>query len=735
MLGATPNTRGDRRRRFAKACDSCRTKKLRCDGVRPICTRCQDRAIACDYADVHKPTTPRQRRSAHPPPQTPGRTPNDQHTGEGVARDGSDLRSHVQFSVDAPAEPAAFNADPSPSETSDERVVPTHPQVSAPRAVDPTNERTATPKDYSINQDTILRETEDTRYFGPSSGVSLMTVSETFGSSQETAQSSTRSSTREGSWSIWTHPTLENVFEKRTFRPLPPWTEAFSLVKEFFDEEYPAFPCFHPPNFMILLGQQYTPGFSSSPAWRVSFNAVLAIAQRRRFERSPSSAEDADAAWGYAANALGAVLDVLMRNTQLLSVQALLSIAWFFKGTPNPQPSFMLAASALRLAHSIGLHKTSRHSSSRNADYDVRARVFWIAFSLDRELCFRTGRPPAQDFNDFQVDYPENFPDDDSETITTANGFKLRICEALSRLAVVQSGVYHKLYSSQVPTTEPNHVAACIQPLDDQLNQWCTSLMPAFNPEQPPKLGEHASLIRLYYSYYSCAIGIHRAHGSDYWTPLKVPAVPVLGSVVTASINKCIKAARSIAEMVESIPISWKSLAWDVSSLNANAAVILSANIMRQPDHAHAGNDLRAIAGTIRLLSLLDEENPRTYVGRIRRVCEELFRVAQISSQPFQRGQDPSFQQRIDRSETVQVTDHDQGGFPPMESTADSARSRRQPVPPTQIQVGEPAMGPDIGIYGFGYDDWAQPTQATLDPFLAQLSSEMLSDGAFMPFF
>ncbi|BDD62685.1 hypothetical protein MAP00_007646 [Monascus purpureus] len=59
----------DRRRRFAKACDPCRRRKVRCSGVRPVCARCSRLAITCVYADVDKPPA-RKRRSARQPAAT-----------------------------------------------------------------------------------------------------------------------------------------------------------------------------------------------------------------------------------------------------------------------------------------------------------------------------------------------------------------------------------------------------------------------------------------------------------------------------------------------------------------------------------------------------------------------------------------------------------------------------------------------------------------------------------------
>lgn len=373
-----------------------------------------------------------------------------------------------------------------------------------------------------------------------------------------------QSSLQEGSWSTWTHQSLQNVLERRVCRPLPPWTEAFSLVKEFFDDEHKGFPCFHPPTFMTLFGQQYSSAssVSSSPAWWVSLNAVLAIAQRRRMEKSDRHSQKDDAAWGYAANAMGAVLDVLMRNTQLISVQALLSIAWFMKGTPNPQPSFMLVASALRLAQSIGLHKGHCDSSIDPTEQSVRDKVFWIAFSLDRELCLRTGRPPAQDLDDFEVDTPQTSPDDDSEKLSLMKGSTMPIFESIARLSLVQSRIYQKLYSTRQTTGQSDFGTDCIPELNNQLKEWCSALSPSFDPEQPPGLGEDAALIRLFYSYYNCVIATHRTHCREYWMPLKVPIAPTLSISRATSIQRCLKAARAIAQLDHAVPRTWKSFTW-----------------------------------------------------------------------------------------------------------------------------------------------------------------------------
>ncbi|KAF4264210.1 hypothetical protein CNMCM8812_003681 [Aspergillus fumigatus] len=38
-----------KRRRVALACDVCRTRKSRCDGIRPQCSMCKDLGFECAY--------------------------------------------------------------------------------------------------------------------------------------------------------------------------------------------------------------------------------------------------------------------------------------------------------------------------------------------------------------------------------------------------------------------------------------------------------------------------------------------------------------------------------------------------------------------------------------------------------------------------------------------------------------------------------------------------------------
>jgi len=72
-------------------------------------------------------------------------------------------------------------------------------------------------------------------------------------------------------------------------------------------------------------------------------------------------------------------------SMRLTCIDWVIAQALFLQGTPNPQPSFFLVAAAIRLSHSIGLHKRGSGFNLNPNEVEQRKRVFWIAYMLDRE--------------------------------------------------------------------------------------------------------------------------------------------------------------------------------------------------------------------------------------------------------------------------------------------------------------------------------------------------------------
>lgn len=274
---------------------------------------------------------------------------------------------------------------------------------------------------------------------------------------------------------------------------------------------------------MHLVERQYSDDPYQGSGWWASLNCALAIAHRLRVMSNLVPQDEDEKAWGYLKNAMGVFSELAMRNTDLLSVQALLGMALFMQGTPNPQPAFLLISVAIRLAHSIGLHKKGTGFNLNPIEIEQRKRVFWIAYMLDKDLCLRAGRPPAQDDDDMNVELPDADPEDNIGNIPLAEGKgKMNLFRVMCEFAVIESNVYRRLYSAKAAKQSDGELLATIGELDQQLEEWKDRIPIDFRPEHEIR-ASHTPLIlhivMVHFTYYNCLTTIHRMsvhHG--FWT-------------------------------------------------------------------------------------------------------------------------------------------------------------------------------------------------------------------------
>ena len=262
-----------------------------------------------------------------------------------------------------------------------------------------------------------------------------------------------------------------------------------------------------------------------------------------------------------------------MRNTDLLSVQALLGMALFLLGTPNPQPSYFLVAAAIRLANSIGLHKRGSGFNLNAVDIEQRKRVFWIAYLLDKDICLRSGRPPAQDDDDMNVELPTEDPADNIGNIPLANGKgKANLFKFMVEFAIIESKVYKQLYSTKASKQSDGALLNTIGELDKELEEWKDRIPLDIRPEHEIN-ASHTPLVLhvvvLHFAYYNCLTTIHRMsvhHG--YWTSrLSNYAIQGLNARplnprVFSSAALCVTAARASIQLIGYIPQGDYSCVW-----------------------------------------------------------------------------------------------------------------------------------------------------------------------------
>ncbi len=439
----------------------------------------------------------------------------------------------------------------------------------------------------------------------------------------------------------WKPEIFGDIFVRRVFKPLPPKEEALSLFKDFFVNFNCMFPLFHEPTFMHLVEKQYSRDPYEGSGWWASINVALALAYRIRVMSNVVPQEDDQKAWLYLKNAMGVLTELTLRNTDLLSVQALLGMSLFLQGTPNPQPSFFLISAAIRQSHSIGLHKRGSAFNLNRIEAEQRKRVFWIAYMLDKDTCLRSGRPPAQDDDDMNVELPSEDPPDNIGNIPLADGkSKVNLFRLMCEFAIISSKVYRRLYSVQASKQTDGELLNTIGELDKELEAWKDSIPIDFRPEHEIKTS-HAPLVLhivvLHFSYYNCLTTIHRMsvhHG--FWTSrLSEYAIQGLNARplnprVFSSAALCVAAARASIHLIKYIPQGDFACVWLILYFPVSALVTIFANILQNPQDTRARADIKLMDLVVNFLSNVVSDEGSGSLKRMLSICAEFARIARL---------------------------------------------------------------------------------------------------------
>jgi hypothetical protein len=106
-------------------------------------------------------------------------------------------------------------------------------------------------------------------------------------------------------------------------------------LADFFGGFNVLFPLFHKPSFEVLFDRQYSSNPPLDSGWYAALNMVLAISCRLRISHTPAGNSEGapvpvvrhlQEAWKYFQNAAAVLTELLLRNTDLMSIQAILAM-------------------------------------------------------------------------------------------------------------------------------------------------------------------------------------------------------------------------------------------------------------------------------------------------------------------------------------------------------------------------------------------------------------------------
>lgn len=567
-----PAARRKKRHQTLRACDLCRRKKIRCDGLdgkKIPCTNCADYDLTCTYGTHHYKQPARRIIIADGPPKI--------YT-EALERRVRDLECFLQErcpNIDllvefgpAPVDPTRANPSEPPSPESstsvshsgntyvdsisavlkaiaeddddadnvvdleDEEPVPSARRSTNHLSLDPYESRYQN-KAHEMRLFHIIKEIKADYNGEPPPGPEAEAMRPHFPQIRP-----------------WESVTPA-VYHSQYFFPDPDLL--VRLVDAYFDNMNLYFPAFHRPSFVKAVFQDGL--HLSNEAFGATLLAVCAVGSRFMSDEprvlTDGSSSPASAGWIYFRQIADGRKISLARPT-LFDVQFQLVTGQFLGWSTAPQAGWIQLGHGLRYAEDIGAHRRAFYAGPHTPAMELWKRTVWSLVVLEVILAGSLGRQTALASN--QYDLPMPTPVDDAYWGSEGDGYTWRqpddvlsvvagftVYVKLIRIQDVMLRTVYALKSARkfagLPSRGDNKIVTAI----DNALDMCMSQAPAYlqwNPSQAdPVIFKYTIALHGHFNY--LRIVLHR------------PYIPSRVESSHASLVACTDASHAVARMLE----------------------------------------------------------------------------------------------------------------------------------------------------------------------------------------
>ncbi|KDQ10040.1 hypothetical protein BOTBODRAFT_178587 [Botryobasidium botryosum FD-172 SS1] len=345
--------------------------------------------------------------------------------------------------------------------------------------------------------------------------------------------------------------------------------------------------------------------------------------------------------------------------SQLAHVQAFVLLSSFLASINSLPQAWLLCGQAIRIAQDLGLHRSPRNLYAlKPIEMEIRRKVWWCVYGLDRMLAVALGRPLGINDDDCDAELPlpideadlpayfEAHPQAHSNSITPVGSPAMPTHSpspspqfqsaqtptlmqgfiALTSLYKLAGKILRSVYALDKckDVLEPaklSELQASVERLDAELNAWCDALPVAYKSD--PRTPEQVSLgAVLCTSYYALMITLHRnflptrrnTHRNRDRGGLNGGKGPGMtrSSASPASVAKAVSASRSLiflAQSVQGVIPPSHYLAFFIQYLFSSAVIILLC-VMHATDAGAARTAMGEVEACVRCLEALEGRWP-----------------------------------------------------------------------------------------------------------------------------
>ncbi|KAJ6120770.1 hypothetical protein N7523_005050 [Penicillium sp. IBT 18751x] len=437
--------------RIAQACDRCRSKKIRCDGVRPCCTQCANVGFECKTSDKLS-------RRAFPRGYTESLEERVRSL-ETEVKDLKDLLDEKDEKIDVLSRIHSFSSPSQRAMSSQSPSAPSsmkHPGLDAAEGVVHV-ERSHTQKS-SDNPYTALSSIQGfagiftDRLVSQGKSVSPIPIKTLTRLSAPVARGS-----------------------PQQVMKTPPRLVSDQLINIFFQEWAPLYPVVHRPTILKAYEQflNNTDSLKKDVHAMAQLNMIFGIAALSSNSRTNQDPTFFEENWTVA-------LDSFVSDTTVASLQCFVLAQIYCMTKADYRSLLRYRALGVDICHQLGLHQNQEDTSLNPLEGETRKKVFWCQYVLDRFSSALTGMPSLLHEDDVQTEYPIDVDDENvTETgfLPTLPGESTRISSALALFSV--SRILNKVLNDLFPAKPAYDVyVSKLHVLTGQLDDWLSSLAP-----------------------------------------------------------------------------------------------------------------------------------------------------------------------------------------------------------------------------------------------------------------
>ncbi|KAJ5588406.1 hypothetical protein N7537_011084 [Penicillium hordei] len=435
--------------RIAQACDRCRSKKIRCDGVRPCCSQCANVGFECRTSDKLS-------RRAFPRGYTESLEERVRSL-ETEVKDLKDLLDEKDEKIDVLSRIHSFT--------------PQRPaSTRSPSASATVKSSTSASSDgvFHVERSTTRPQKLQNPFIGFSSTQGFADVF------TNKLVSEGKSATKVPTGALTALPTL--VVQGVPNQPVktPPRLVSDQLINIFFQEWAPLYPVVHRPTILKAY-EQYLNNYETlqrNPHVMAQLNLIFGIAALSSMSRTNQDPTFFEENWS-------ATLDSFSSETSISSLQCFVLGQIYCMTKGDYRTLLRYRALGVDICHQLGLHE-QQESSGNPLEYETRKKVFWSQYVLDRFCSALTGLPVLLREEDIETEYPVDVDDENvTETgfLPTLPGESTRISSAIALFGAAR--ILNKALDDLFPSRSGYDVCVSkMRSVKGQLDQWLHTLPP-----------------------------------------------------------------------------------------------------------------------------------------------------------------------------------------------------------------------------------------------------------------